>query len=415
MAARDTFHRHLRHALNHIYEPDMLRASPLVNLLLTPEQAHLPLALSRLLTDAIESLKPAAGTPANALAWRNYELLLYRYVHCATQKDLAEQLMVSVRQLRREQSRAVEVLADVLLRQFNLTDADIAALDDQQAVQPAHPQETGALLRELQWLQSSALGQGTDLRQDLQAVQLTVGPLSEQYNVQFDIAVDDAVSDVAVPSVVLRQALLSLLTMVIPQALNSTVSLHVQRRDWKLDLRLYARNKQGSDGAMGKDTADKLGDAKALLRFCGGSLHSAQEANGLVIRVGLPLENAVPVLAIDDNRDALQLLERYLAGTRYRLVACHEPEQALSLVEAEQPALIILDVMMVGMDGWELLRSLRERPTTASCPIIICTVLAQEEMALSLGAQAFLRKPVSRQALLKVLDREHATSVKAPR
>lgn len=415
MAARDTFHRHLRHALNHIYEPSVLRTSPLVNLLLPPEQAHLPLALSRLLCDAIESLKPAAGTPAGALAWRNHELLLYRYVHCATQKDLAKQLMVSVRQLRREQSRALDVLADMLLRQFNLTDADIAALDDQQAAQPAHPQETGALLREFQWLQSSAPGQGTDLRQDLQAVQLTVGPLSEQYNVQLDIAIDDAVSDVAVPSVALRQALLSLLTMLIPQVQNSTVFLHVRRRDWRLELRLRSGNGQGSDGAMGKDAADNLRDAEALLRFCGGSIHTAQEADGLVIRVEMPLQNAVPVLAVDDNRDALQLLERYLVGTRYRLVACHEPEQALSLVEAERPVFIILDVMMVGMDGWELLRSLREHPATASCPIIICTVLAQEEMALSLGAQAFLRKPVSRQVLLEALDREYATSVKALR
>ena len=118
-------------------------------------------------------MKPPAGTPADAPAWRNYELLLYRYVHCATQKDLANQLKVSVRQLRREQSRVLDILADLLLRQCNLTDADIVALDDQQAAQPAHSQEPGALLREIQWLQSSTPGQQTDLGHDLQAVQLT--------------------------------------------------------------------------------------------------------------------------------------------------------------------------------------------------------------------------------------------------
>jgi len=64
-----------------------------------------------------------------------------------------------------------------------------------------------------------------------------------------------------------------------------------------------------------------------------------------------------------------------------------------------------LDVMLPGIDGWELLGQLREHPQTSCIPVVVCTILPQEPLALALGAAAFLRKPVSREALLSALDR----------
>jgi CheY-like chemotaxis protein len=60
--------------------------------------------------------------------------------------------------------------------------------------------------------------------------------------------------------------------------------------------------------------------------------------------------------------------------------------------------------MMPQVDGWKLLGQLREHPLSEHIPIVVCTILAQEELALSLGASAFLRKPFKRQAFLAVLD-----------
>jgi CheY-like chemotaxis protein len=60
--------------------------------------------------------------------------------------------------------------------------------------------------------------------------------------------------------------------------------------------------------------------------------------------------------------------------------------------------------MLPGIDGWELLGRLREHPQIGTAPIIVCTILPQEEFALTLGAAEFLRKPVSREALLSALD-----------
>jgi len=128
---------------------------------------------------------------------------------------------------------------------------------------------------------------------------------------------------------------------------------------------------------------------------------------------GLPAERTqpvaveqVPVLAIDDNADALQLLQRYTAGTRYRLVGTRDPHEALELAQRLAPQVVVLDVMMPQEDGWKVMSMLRQHPYTAHIPIVICTILAQEKLALSLGASAFLQKPVTRQAFLNVLEQQ---------
>ena len=61
---------------------------------------------------------------------------------------------------------------------------------------------------------------------------------------------------------------------------------------------------------------------------------------------------------------------------------------------------------MPHVDGWEILGRLKQHPATKDIPIVVCTILAQQELALSLGASGFLRKPVSRQAFLSALDRQ---------
>ncbi len=68
--------------------------------------------------------------------------------------------------------------------------------------------------------------------------------------------------------------------------------------------------------------------------------------------------------------------------------------------------MILLDVMMQHVDGWQVLSDLRQEPTTSHIPVIICTILPVEGMALSLGANAFLQKPVSQQQFLHALDEQ---------
>lgn len=68
------------------------------------------------------------------------------------------------------------------------------------------------------------------------------------------------------------------------------------------------------------------------------------------------------------------------------------------------PQAIVLDVMMPQVDGWEVLARLRQHPGTARIPVIICSVLADADLAAALGAMAVVPKPVTRQAFLSALD-----------
>ena len=117
------------------------------------------------------------------------------------------------------------------------------------------------------------------------------------------------------------------------------------------------------------------------------------------------------VLMIDDNPDVIVLFRRYLQGTNYHLVGILDGRQGIQLAETLKPDLILLDVMMPWQDGWQILRSLRATAATAATPIIVCSVLAQTELAFTMGADDLIQKPVSQQALLDALERWSQTQI----
>ncbi len=83
-----------------------------------------------------------------------------------------------------------------------------------------------------------------------------------------------------------------------------------------------------------------------------------------------------------------------------------DPDEAVTLATRLSPQIVVLDVMMPQMDGWEVLGRLRQHPRTAHLPIVVCTILSQRDLASLLGASAFLRKPITQQAFLETLDQQ---------
>jgi CheY-like chemotaxis protein len=77
--------------------------------------------------------------------------------------------------------------------------------------------------------------------------------------------------------------------------------------------------------------------------------------------------------------------------------------EVLKLARELAPVAVALDVMMPTQDGWEVLQSLKNDPTTRNIPVIICSVLDDPELAYSLGAAAYLHKPVTQADLLSAL------------
>ncbi len=135
-----------------------------------------------------------------------------------------------------------------------------------------------------------------------------------------------------------------------------------------------------------------LGDFRRRRR--GGHLSFQLDEHRVQATLRLPTRASLPVLVIEDSLDTIRLLERYVADTRYCLVSTNDPQQAISMVESSAPRVILIDVMMPRVDGWTLLQRLRNHPLTANIPVVICSILRQEELALSLGASAYLRKPM---------------------
>lgn len=116
---------------------------------------------------------------------------------------------------------------------------------------------------------------------------------------------------------------------------------------------------------------------------------------------GLPLDpgrqDKACVLLVDDIRSNLLLLESALARD-YRLLTASSGEQALQIATAQLPDLVLLDVMMPGMDGFETARAMRSRPALRDVPIIFVTAQSDDAAhvhGLELGAVDFLTKPFS--------------------
>jgi CheY-like chemotaxis protein/AraC-like DNA-binding protein len=410
MLTSEQFLKHLRDALNHLYDPDRLRRSPLVALFDVADRFDTPAALQRILTEAIESLKPKADEPPRSHGRRVYDLLLYRYVQQFSQQEVANQLGMSVRHLRREQRVALEALAYRLWEQFDLETRLRETADTEAAVQAVATSPGADLVaeEELAWLKDAPPERLTDLNQTLPAVLDLAHPLAVQHGVGLETALAGALPELAVHPVALRQALLNLLSVAIPRAGGGEIHILARPLRWEVEIEVRcARIPVAPRSALGDEEAS-LDMAHRLTSLCGGRLNLVTDEDVFGATLVLPALEQLPVLVIDDNADTLQLLQRYAAGTRYRLIGTRDPEQALDLAEELSPQIIVLDVMMPQMDGWEVLGRLRQHPLTCQTPIVVCTILAQEELALSLGASAFVRKPVTRQDFLAALDRQVA-------
>ncbi len=114
--------------------------------------------------------------------------------------------------------------------------------------------------------------------------------------------------------------------------------------------------------------------------------------------------NAPPrLLVVDDTPVNLKLLADLLGAKGYRVVTAAAGPEALETVEKERPDLVLLDVMMPGMSGYEVCKKLRGNPATAMLPVVMVTALdpAQERVkGIEAGADDFLTKPINQQELL---------------
>ena len=114
------------------------------------------------------------------------------------------------------------------------------------------------------------------------------------------------------------------------------------------------------------------------------------------------------VLYVEDNEYNRKIVRQLLSRTTYRLVEAVDGEAALAMIRQETPDLVLMDVQLPKMSGFDVTRALRAEAATATVPIIMVTSFAlsgDDQRAMAAGASAYLAKPYSPRDLMALIHR----------
>ena len=389
---------HMRDALTHLYDPAYEPPAALWEVLGGDPQQGMQ-GIQAAIVRAIEGLRPAPDTPPTARSIRLYELLSCRYVQDLTQEEAARRLNITARHLRREQREAVHVLARRLWEQGQAR----TSLPSPPLFPP--PAWRSQVRQELAALQKSAPGTVADVAEAVQGVVELESALGTRHKrcattsrqgvrLQAEPVPPDLYA--AIHPSALRQILIAAIEELAQHAAGQIV-LRAGRTEERVTLSI-AGHLAAAEGPLQDELIHEIVAAQ------GGSARIDMAEERIVFYVELPRVDKATVLVIDDNMDLVHFYRRYTAGTRYHIVHAAQGRRVLETIAATAPDLIVLDVMLPDVDGWELLVHLHEHPASRDIPIIVCSVVREQDLALALGATLYLAKPVHRQEFIQALD-----------
>jgi signal transduction histidine kinase/CheY-like chemotaxis protein len=287
-----------------------------------------------------------------------------------------------------------------------------------------------------------------DLDALIDELAMSAQPLCERNGNQLLIERGDNLGEAEGDTTKLRQAALNLLSNAAKFTKNGRVVMSVKRQpgrngDWLLLAvrdtgigiardnlsKLFQNFSQAETWTSSKYGGTGLGLAltQKLCRLMGGDVTVESElGHGSCFTIKLPasLAEAVEqrrsdaaaaqpegtprrdiVLVVDDDPAVLDLMQRILVKEGFRPVLADDPRKAIALSRAVKPSVVILDVLMPAMNGWEVLRALKADDELESVPVIMLTIVDDRRTGLALGAAEHLVKPIDRDVLMRVLDR----------
>ena len=115
---------------------------------------------------------------------------------------------------------------------------------------------------------------------------------------------------------------------------------------------------------------------------------------------------AYKILVVDDEPTIVRLMEFILARQGHEMIVAVNGEEALEKIKSQQPDLVLLDIMMPRIDGYEVAQRLRADPATASLPIIMLSAKAQDEdirKGVEVGVDEYVTKPFTPDHLVQVV------------
>lgn len=390
------FVEQVKQALEHLYDFTFLQRLPLAAAFAPARpQANQTLGhhLRRELITAIEAISPGPRSSSQAADARLYSLLQLRYIEGITVQDAANRLGLSARQAHRSLRRGEESVAAILWSRRR---------EDAGGWQADEPDESASSARELSSVAAEISRlethlQPLDVRSLLHDALRAVAPLAEQHGLTFAVTMPDEAVVVSVDTAVTQQIFVSLFSRILGIAKKESPTLRLNPRQEQVTLTLSYVPVRTGEAIIVDDVIGQLTNR------LGWTIRQEVGVNGRrAIVINLTGHDAV-ILVVDDNEGLVELLDRYLTGHDCRVVTSTSGPEGLKLAQALIPDAIILDVMMPGASGWEILQTLRSQPQTATIPIIVCSVFNDPELAYSLGATRFLSKPIRRDTILLAL------------
>lgn len=411
LASQHGLEEQVRNAFAHLYDYAYLQTHPLADRLDTSNTLdHLSRAqaLRRVLLDALETLHPRGQGGQAPVDHRAYMVLTYRYVDGLPVAEIMAKLALSRRQVYREHAKGIEAIASHIAAQHR----QVAAMADESRLADASPHDRLTLAHaEVDRLRQTAHPERVSVGDVIQAVATLLAPRFEQTGVSVSLELATSAGapagTVIADRTLLRQALFNLLSHAVDEvASQGDLRITLESGPEQVVIRVQevssiprSRAKKGVREGVG------LAVAIEMVEALGGRLELDPNALRWQACIRLPISKPPTLLVVDDNADLVTLVQRYLGGHQVAVVGTNQGSQVLEIARRIHPALILLDLMMPGQDGWEVLASLKGEPSLASIPVVICSVLKEVELARALGAGDYLPKPVNQSQLLDVLRR----------
>ncbi len=277
-----------------------------------------------------------------------------------------------------------------------------------------------------------------DLELLLEEVRSTLQPLAERNQNRLELEVEPGLPPLHTDQKMLRQILFNLLNNAAKFTREGLLRLEVAKdpaggllfrvRDTGIGMtpEQLARVLGDTFTQADANTSHRFGGTGLGLALCrrfaallgGELLAESSPGQGSTFTFRLPLQAGPTVptpsgplgerrtlLVIEDDPAMREALSRLFTQEGFWVATAREGEEGLHLAASLRPCLITLDIVMPGLDGWEVLTRLKADPDTASIPVVLITVTEDHQRGIALGAVDYLRKPVTRKELFHAVQR----------
>lgn len=391
MTYDEDFEEHIRDLLSSLFDYLKLADNPVAASLAPALSGNERLsAIRRLVLSAIDELQTEHKGGPGSRQNRLYHILQLRYIEQQSTVDVLHQLALSERQYYREHQRAIQTISRVIW------DEHFARPGSAPASQAARL----SLADELDYLSVERGQRAFEVRMEILAAVRATRVIAQRRGVALDVQATGEPLSLSASQPVFRQFIVLLLNeLLLALEPGAGIEIRLSRQAETLLITFGGL----ASPAQARQCCERLQDdatARALL----ASLKAEVDHAAAPPQLGLRFQRARhKLLVIDDNPDAIALFKRYLAHQPYQLLSAQSEDEALRIAGGTPLLGIILDVMLPGKDGWQILQRLKNHPATAEIPVLICSVLEMEALAMSLGADGYLKKPPTRDEFLALL------------